>query len=395
MGKAHDRKRREKSGKASVVSKAMAYSLNSENHSINPLEDTVDTCSSSSEVIGLFYYDRGNKGSNTTPSRRLEDASTQDTETPENQGSDNNDHNSGPNDTSDMNSSSTSFPKRSTIATIHQTDEEEEEEFARLVQEYNLLMNAPEWHKDLEWVLDENAARILQERKATDPQYRDMGQEEFAKVINFSEIYGRKNRREKPRKERDHSPSLRLNSREGTSDRRSARETELNFKQLNRDIKEFVRNEDMGETLELDAYNPMIRKLVHELAHFYGLDTRSEGSGAERRNVLTKGQNTRLPRDLKKLDRFIDSAQKAVKYSAKPFTKKTPVKPGLVQSSTLKIHSGSVVGGEASPITDDNVGNKLLRKLGWQPGQGLGSQKVGIKEPIAAVFKGNRTGLGS
>ncbi|KAM3911794.1 NF-kappa-B-repressing factor [Leptodactylus fuscus] len=45
------------------------------------------------------------------------------------------------------------------------------------------------------------------------------------------------------------------------------------------------------------------------------------------------------------------------------------------------------------PIKEDNVGNRLLRKMGWTGG-GLGKEGDGIAEPVAVTEKFNRAGLG-
>jgi G-patch domain len=36
----------------------------------------------------------------------------------------------------------------------------------------------------------------------------------------------------------------------------------------------------------------------------------------------------------------------------------------------------------ASGIKEDNIGNKLLQKMGWQEGKGLGQRGQGIVDPI-------------
>lgn len=273
-----------------------------------------------------------------------------------------------------------------------------DEEFALLVTKYQTLMSdGGEIKKDLEWTLDENAARILRKVKVSNPRYAQMSREEFDKQIHFDEIYGKRHHRTSLRgrlqrvKDKGRNP-------DGSPHTLSVTIAEtLNFKQLNRDIKDFVRHEDVGEQMELDPYPPIIRRLIHELAHMYGLQSSSRGQGVERHCVLIKGDDAHLPRDLERLDRFLERAQKTVKYACdngKSRKRETRNEKISARKANAKVAPGSVVGCKAAPIEETNVGNQMLRKLGWSPGQGLGSEKAGRTEPVSAVYRGNRAGLG-
>ncbi|XP_078172276.1 suppressor of abi3-5 isoform X3 [Carex rostrata] len=46
-------------------------------------------------------------------------------------------------------------------------------------------------------------------------------------------------------------------------------------------------------------------------------------------------------------------------------------------------------------LDENNVGNRILRNMGWQEGLGLGKDGGGIKEPVQAKASGDRSGLGS
>ncbi len=46
----------------------------------------------------------------------------------------------------------------------------------------------------------------------------------------------------------------------------------------------------------------------------------------------------------------------------------------------------------AAPITQ-GIGKKLLEKMGWKEGEGLGKYREGMAEPIAVDIKTNRKGL--
>ncbi|CAN4110406.1 unnamed protein product [Withania somnifera] len=51
---------------------------------------------------------------------------------------------------------------------------------------------------------------------------------------------------------------------------------------------------------------------------------------------------------------------------------------------------------ERSKIQADNIGHKLLSKMGWKEGEGLGSSKSGIADPITAgSVKSNNLGVGA
>jgi len=58
-----------------------------------------------------------------------------------------------------------------------------------------------------------------------------------------------------------------------------------------------------------------------------------------------------------------------------------------------KNKSGTLVGQHAAPISETNLGNKLLKSMGWTGG-GLGASGQGIAQPITATIKNNKCGLG-
>jgi hypothetical protein len=52
------------------------------------------------------------------------------------------------------------------------------------------------------------------------------------------------------------------------------------------------------------------------------------------------------------------------------------------------------IGSSAPPIPDSNLGNQMLRGMGWEPGTGLGAQNNGIQEPIITAVRPKYAGLG-
>lgn len=58
------------------------------------------------------------------------------------------------------------------------------------------------------------------------------------------------------------------------------------------------------------------------------------------------------------------------------------------------LHSTSTVGVEADPIPSSNIGNQMLRVMGWTPGTGLGADRSGIQDPVKAYLRPKGLGLG-
>ena len=77
---------------------------------------------------------------------------------------------------------------------------------------------------------------------------------------------------------------------------------------------------------------------------------------------------------------------------SKHVQKKTPISFKLNPvKRTISAHAVSL----QKPIGEDNIGNKLLRKMGWKTGQGLGKDGSGITTPIEVKAVSKGAGLGS
>lgn len=74
----------------------------------------------------------------------------------------------------------------------------------------------------------------------------------------------------------------------------------------------------------------------------------------------------------------------------------TPFPPGVgVRGITTTEVSSFDVITEEKAIDESNVGNRMLRNMGWQEGSGLGRDGSGMKEPVQAQGVDRRAGLGS
>uniref|UniRef100_A0A3B3Z807 G-patch domain-containing protein n=1 Tax=Periophthalmus magnuspinnatus TaxID=409849 RepID=A0A3B3Z807_9GOBI len=58
------------------------------------------------------------------------------------------------------------------------------------------------------------------------------------------------------------------------------------------------------------------------------------------------------------------------------------------------LSSTGIVGENAPPIPESNMGNRMLQSMGWSPGMGLGPEGRGMTEPVRATQRPKGTGLG-
>lgn len=56
--------------------------------------------------------------------------------------------------------------------------------------------------------------------------------------------------------------------------------------------------------------------------------------------------------------------------------------------------TAGIVGENAQPILESNIGNRMLQSMGWTPGAGLGRDGRGISEPVQAIQRPKGLGLG-
>lgn len=144
------------------------------------------------------------------------------------------------------------------------------------------------------------------------------------------------------------------------------------------------------------------RLQFHNLCNCYGLRTKSFGSGAARfPSVYKTTSSVLIPMaTLASTLEFLSSATietlKQSLVSPNPMDPVNKATPNIKSGNRAEIYVigvGNVVGQFAPPIDDNNLGSKILQKMGWSGG-GLGATGQGIENPIEVVFKNNKRGLG-
>lgn len=142
------------------------------------------------------------------------------------------------------------------------------------------------------------------------------------------------------------------------------------------------------------------RKLVHEIANFFGLKSKSVGSGRTRFPVLYKTSRT---------GNFTEDAFRVVesRLNRRHFVtrmdkrgKKTSTAPnkgftGRLTSAAFSYQDGEIVGAAAPELGAENKGRAMLEKMGWSTGTALGAMNnKGILHPVAHIVKTTKAGLG-
>lgn len=76
--------------------------------------------------------------------------------------------------------------------------------------------------------------------------------------------------------------------------------------------------------------------------------------------------------------------RRAIEANLKAAGYPLPPAPGVIKQQLIKtpLITRATPASVYKPIGDENKGAKLLAKMGWTPGQGLGKSKTGISEPV-------------
>lgn len=146
-------------------------------------------------------------------------------------------------------------------------------------------------------------------------------------------------------------------------------------------IKEFVNNRSKV-SLELPPLAKALRRRVHLLCEQYNLRSQSVGSGKNRFPVLLRTEKTKMPQAPIDLRKFMNAGfgprvqaefdyRRDRRKGAGGNNRRDGKRSGGPSNDTNKdprdsarAVTGSVVGGTASEISKENVGHRMLAKMG-------------------------------
>jgi len=154
----------------------------------------------------------------------------------------------------------------------------------------------------------------------------------------------------------------------------------------NKRTRAFVQHEDEHE-LCLHVSCESEQDQILELASLYHLSWHIEDGNSRKKVLLTKTRSTREP-DQRLLKRFLRRQTRKTKRALS-------IPSQRYASKRRKTTNPEAFTTEnATPIPETNVGNQMLRSMGWIPGTGLGRDGDGMVKPISAHRRPKKYGLG-
>jgi hypothetical protein len=180
---------------------------------------------------------------------------------------------------------------------------------------------------------------------------------------------------------------------------------------INSTIKSFVSDPSKPGTGALPPMPAILRRPALQLAAMYRLKTGTHGHGQSKYTTLYRTQMSSVPADWNRLVELVleesPSASEMTNTIPRTTSKADRRKGG---SSAVRLNKdqarpavagyeiGEEIGGNAAPISS-GVGFKLMEKMGWSAGMGLGPAKENeesssLTEPIAVKVLARGRGLG-
>ncbi|KAG1177874.1 hypothetical protein G6F70_008124 [Rhizopus microsporus] len=227
--------------------------------------------------------------------------------------------------------------------------------------------------------------------------------------------YDKQQKRKEAKKEKQKQKKTRQQKEDKKSKKNkknNSYDQDFDLTKIDRRIREFI-NDSSISCYEFRPMPPYVRKQVHILAQAYNLLSEGTGKGADRYIVIRKTSETEIPENRRSIELYIEELQQTIdvvtsrqrkhnepselpkeKSRNKRSSKGKPKKSGNNKKQTTMPAPGTVVGDDVAPISQDNVGHRMLAAMGWRQGQALGTNNDGIVNPIMAVVRRNKLGLG-
>jgi hypothetical protein len=184
-----------------------------------------------------------------------------------------------------------------------------------------------------------------------------------------------------------------------TEQLRSARrnfpaETLSILEKVNNQIHRFVLDQTDIQEYHLASMPASVRGLCQLMAKRYHLVSKSRGKNRHKITILYRTQNTYVPNNWKSLPKEVTDTFGVSKPKLGPERSSRQTTPKTGRGAAVP-RVGEVIGSTAKPISNTNIGHKMLQSMGWKSGEGLGSENnKGSVSAVEIVVRGKRTGLG-
>lgn len=160
------------------------------------------------------------------------------------------------------------------------------------------------------------------------------------------------------------------------------------------EIKQFIHFEEQKSLAFPPTHGGGIHLIKQICKTFTALEVATKDLGDDRCVIITKGDACTGQHDHKLLRKFLHKGDhrlqtRTIKKSS--YSGRAP-RDGAISSAHLK--EGEIVGAKAEFINESNIGRLMLQRMGWRVGMSLGATNPGILEPVPAVVKKTRWGIG-
>ncbi|KAI8920291.1 hypothetical protein DFJ77DRAFT_427258 [Powellomyces hirtus] len=170
-------------------------------------------------------------------------------------------------------------------------------------------------------------------------------------------------------------------------------------------MRTFVQNirSDQSDSVALTPMPSAIRNLVAAMAKHYHVIPKTRGKGKHKITVLIRTQRSTVPRDWSRLvekvvaeaDGKLSGNTRSPQSFNKSYKERKAGKLPGPPNEDAKPKLGSIVGHGSAAIAETNVGHRMLKAMGWAPGQALGADGSGLINPVEVTIRGKRAGLGT
>ncbi|KAI8639375.1 hypothetical protein BD408DRAFT_421506 [Parasitella parasitica] len=228
-----------------------------------------------------------------------------------------------------------------------------------------------------------------------------------------------KQQRKEKKKKRDEAKAHRKEKKNGKREAKDMEDQDLTnqMAKIDERIRDFIQDDSIS-SFQFAPMATHVRRQLHVLAAAYNLKSKSAGGGGSRCTIVTKTPTTYIPDDRRYISRYLLDIQTNMgeqnriigKNNAKgnqkgrkkiingtkknSDTSTSKHKRGDTQFPAGPSH-GTIVAFDAAPISESNVGHRMLAAMGWKQGEALGSKSDGIIAPIEAIIRKKGRGLGS